>query len=116
MAEETVQQRRRSSPRLGLVYAVGAGIVFWGAHIAGMPALQPYICHTEQTVLWHALSVGTILPILPAIVLARRYWKSEESGEGVVFLGQLGVLLNVISIVAILVEWAPVFFLEPCAS
>ncbi len=121
MAEETVEQgtvqkRQRTSPRYGLVYGLGAGIVFWGVHIAGMPALTPYICHTEQTVLWHLLSIATIIPILPAIVISRRYWKSEESSEGVVFLAKVGVLLNVISIAAILAEWAPVFFLSPCAA
>lgn len=116
MAEETVQKRQRTSPRIGLVYALGAGMSFWGVHIAGMPALQPYICHTEQTILWHLLSIGTIIPILPALLISRRYWKSEESTEGVVFLGQVGVILNLISIFAILAEWAPVFFLEPCAA
>ncbi len=114
--EETVQKRERSSPRIGLVYAMAAGMSFWGAHIAGMPAMTPYICHTEQTVLYHALSIATIIPILPALLIGRRYWKSEESTEGVVFLAQISVILNVISILAILMEWAPVFFLDPCAS
>lgn len=116
MAEETVQKRERTSPRIGLVYALGAGMSFWGVHIAGMPAITPYICHTEQTILWHVLSIGTIIPILPAILIARRYWTSEESTEGVVFLAQIAVILNVISIAAILAEWVPVFFLEPCLA
>ncbi len=114
--EETVQKRERASPRLGLVYAMGAGMSFWGVHIAGMPAITPYICHTEQTILWHILSIATIIPILPALLIGRRYWKSEESTEGVVFLGQVSVVLNVISILAILMEWVPVFFLDACAS
>ncbi len=116
MAEETVQKRQRSSPRIGLVYALGAGMSFWGVHIAGMPALTPYICHTEQTILWHLLSIGTIIPILPALLMSRRYWTSDESTEGVVFLGKVGVILNLISIWAIVLEWVPVFFLHPCLS
>ncbi|MFN2557877.1 MAG: hypothetical protein ABR592_13615 [Nitriliruptorales bacterium] len=113
---ERVQRRERTSPRIGLVYALGAGMSFWGVHIAGMPAVTPYICHTEQTILWHLLSVGTIIPILPALSISWRYWKSEESTEGVAFLGQIGIILNLLSIMAILLEWAPVFFLHPCLS
>ncbi len=114
--KETVQRRERTSPRIGLVYAMGAGMSFWGAHIAGMPALTPYICHTEQTILWHLLSIATIIPILPALSIGWRYWKSEESTEGVAFLGQISLILNLLSIFAILAEWAPVFFLHPCLS
>lgn len=97
-----------------LWYGVSAGIVFWGVHVSGMAAITNYVCLTGQSVWYHALSVGTLVPTFVAFWPAWRHWRSD-AGESYRFLGALAILMNLIFALAIIAEWVPVFVIDPCA-
>lgn len=96
-----------------LWYAVGGGIVLWLMHLSASAALTPYACETGRIWTIHAASVGLLVPAVVAAWLGYRLWRHEE--ETVRFLGGMAGIVNLTNILAILAEWAPVFFLDPCA-
>lgn len=95
---------------------VSAGIALWAVHLNGMAALTPYVCHSGNTIWFHALSVGTLIPTLLAAIPCWRAWRSEGGLGGVQYLGAVGVLLNAIFALAIIAEWVPVFMIDSCLS
>lgn len=98
-----------------LVYVLVAGIVYWAIHIAGMPALTPYVCRSGEHWWLHVLTAATALPTAHALAPSWRFARRGVGIGGVRFLGAMAVLLNGVSLLAIVVEWVPVFFLDPCA-
>lgn len=98
-----------------LLYALVAGVVFWSIHVTGMAAITPYVCTSGETFWYHVLSVGTAIPTALAFLPGWRLWRTELGTGGLPFLGGLGLLVTAISLLAILAEWVPVFFLDACA-
>lgn len=109
----TTSMRRAGG--FGLWYGLTAGVVFWGVHVSAMAAMTPWVCHSGSEVWYHVVTVATALPTLAAFVPASRARRSD-AGQGVRFLGAVGVLVTAISLLAILAEWVPVFILDPCAA
>lgn len=98
-----------------LVYVLVAGIVYWAIHIAGMPAITPYVCRSGEVWWLHVLTAATALPTLHAMLPSWRFARRGVGVGGVRFLGAMAVLLNGVSLLAIVVEWVPVFFVDACA-
>lgn len=96
-----------------LWYAVAGGIVLWLIHLSASAALAPYACGTGRLWTIHAASVALLIPTVVAAWLGYRFWRNEE--EPVSFLGGMAGVVNLANILAILAEWGPVFFIDPCA-
>lgn len=100
----------------GVWYGVTAGIAFWAAHVSGMAAITPFVCHSGQYIWYHVLSVATLAPTLAAFLPSWQAWRSDAGLGGLRFLGAMGLLVTAISALAILAEWVPVFVLDACAA
>lgn len=101
---------------MGLWYGLVAGIAFWGAHVAGMAAITPYVCHSGQMVWYHVLTFATLAPTAAALIPTWAAWRDEDASSGVRFLGGMGLLLTAIFGLAIIAEYVPVFIFDPCAA
>lgn len=104
---ETVEERKAKAG-FALWYGVIAGILFWSIHVTAMTAIQPYVCQTGRVFWFHLLSVATVIPTLVAFVPCIRAMRNDTGLGGIRFMGQLGILLNIIFLWAILAEWVPV--------
>lgn len=113
--DEVTQERsaliRGSS--FALWFAVGGGIVLWLAHLSASAALASYACGTGRLWTIHVASVVLLVPTVVATWLGYRFWKQEA--EPVSFLGAMAAVVNLANVLAIVAEWAPVFFIDPCA-
>lgn len=98
----------------GLWLAAGAGIVLWAVHLTGMAALTPWACEVGSSWPLHGLTLVTLLPTLAAVLPCRRAWRNGHDSEGVRFVGAVGVLVNLLSALAIAAEWVPVLILDSC--
>lgn len=96
-----------------LWFAVAGGIVLWLTHLSASAALAPYACGTGRLWTIHAASVVLLVPTIVATWLGYRFWKHEA--EPVSFLGAMAAVVNLANVLAIVAEWAPVFFIDPCA-
>lgn len=96
-----------------LWFAVGGGIVLWMTHLAGSAALAPYACETGRIWTIHVATVVLLVPTVIAGWIGYRFWRHDE--EPVRFIGGMAAIVNLANILAIVAEWAPVLFVDPCA-
>lgn len=118
MSEGTPSVGERSALMRGssfaLWYAVAGGIVLWLVHLSGSAALAPYACGTGRLWTIHLASVVLLIPTIAAAWLGYRFWRNEQ--EPVSFLGGIAAIANLANVLAIVAEWVPVFFVNPCAA
>jgi hypothetical protein len=101
-------------------FAVGAGVAMWAVHLVGEASLVR-LAQKHSGVVWamHALTAGTALVTLVALLLSIRYarWDDAHEGDGTPagrtrFLGLLGVIFNVANLLLILAEGLYVVVVE----
>lgn len=103
-----------SRPRTWTLWLAGLGaIALWQAHIVFMPAVASYRCEDGPTWALHVLTVALLVPSALATWYA---WSSRggarnESGD---FLARVMAATALVSTVAILAEWVPVFMIPRC--
>lgn len=110
----TNEQGTEEQPRTWTLWLAGLGaIALWQAHIVLMPAVASYRCEDGPTWALHLLTVVLLVPTAGATWFA---WRSrggsrDESGS---FLARLMAATALVSTVAILAEWVPVFMIPRC--
>ena len=111
-----------SQPRFHTVVlwygALGAPIV-WLVRIAAASALVPYACATERLWTVHATTVVALALSLAAGTIAWRGWRRcergrERPGTSAHLLAVSGMVLSAVFILAIALESAAAFYMDPC--
>lgn len=111
---------RAGVPRIaGWHYPVAlfAGIMLWMVHLAGGMGLVGISCRIASVWPIHVLTVATAVPTVFAGLLGWRILRAARSAadaQGAVLLGWLSVVLNATSLVLIVAEGIPLFFLDAC--
>ncbi len=107
-----------------LWFGLLGGALAWTLRLAVAYALNPVACATGWTILIHLVTLVTALITLAAIVVAFRGWRTSGLGTRTEvggpagwsgFLSLLGVLLNLVFLLAILLEGSAAFVIGPCA-
>lgn len=101
-----------------LTFALMGGAAIWLVRLIVNSALVPYACRVGSAwSLWLATGLSTLVAVA-ALAYAWRFWRmADEDGRPVEtarWLGALGVLFNVTSIVGIIAETVPVGVLDVC--
>lgn len=105
---------------LELTFALMGGVVAWLTRLIVSSALVPYACQINATwPLWTTTAV-TALVAVASLGSSLRFWRRKDEGDDVSligtagWLGLLGIIFNVISLSAILLESVPIVFLDLC--
>ncbi|MDX1620990.1 MAG: hypothetical protein R3320_08365, partial [Nitriliruptorales bacterium] len=116
-AHPQAQEAKVSGIRIA--YFLFGGIFAWMAHLIGQSALTGRVCATGELWSMHAITAVTLLFTFHALFLAWRTGRAEPVSANVDaarMLGWAGVVINVFNVVAIVAEWVPVLFIDPCAG
>ncbi len=101
---------------------LGAPFIFL-VHLQVGYMLVPVDCDLGTRLWVHLASVAGILLAAAAGLLALRTWRRRGEGWPDAsasllsrdrFLGVVGVLLTVLTILTLVAQWIPVFFVDPC--
>lgn len=101
-------------PRTWALWLAGLGAIgLWQAHIVLMPAVASYRCEDGPTWALHVLTVVLLVPTAGATWFA---WRSRTGGrsESSDFLARVMAATALVSTVAIVAEWVPVFMIPRC--
>ena len=122
MRADVLSRRGPSSPAginyLELAFAVVGGATAWILRLVANASLVEYSCLIGATwPVWLATLVFTAVAVA-SLLSAWRYHRftGEPDGGDARWLGLLGLMFNAVSIVGILMETAPVLFLDICRS
>lgn len=120
MASDATTTRDVGTPSgVRVAYALFGGILAWMAHLIGQSALVGRMCDTGSARSIHVLTVAVLVVTLHALWVGWRLARpavATPAADAAKRLGWLAVFLNVASVVVIVVEWVPVFFLDPCVG
>ena len=126
MSDRSTQSLRPIAGRnLSTVWSgiVAAPLVFL-IHLQVGYALVPVACRTQSGLLTHGPTALAVLLAGGLAGLSFRSWRRHgsewpDSSAGVPtrnrFLGALGVMVSALVIVALLAQWLPVWFVDPCS-
>lgn len=117
--QATTTSTTTTPPGLTIGYALFGGILAWMAHLVAQAALVGHACRTDSLSTIHLATVATVLVTLHALWVGWRLARPRTvspATQAARLLGWLAVFLNVSSIIVIVAEWAPVFFLDPCVG
>lgn len=101
---------------------LGPGLIFL-IHLQVGYMLVPVDCERDTRLLAHAASVVGILLAAGLGLLALRTWRQRgerwpDASASIVsrdrFLGAVGCLLAGLTILTLVAQWIPVFFIDPC--
>jgi hypothetical protein len=105
---------------LELTFALMGGAVAWLTRLIVASALVPYACRINATwPLWMTTAVTAAVTVA-ALGSSLRFWRQKDEGDNVShigtagWLGLLGIIFNVTSLSAILLESVPIAFLDVC--
>ena len=116
---------RGDSPRALLAMwtgVLGAPLIFL-IHLQVGYMLVPLDCTRESRLLAHIASVAGIILATGAGLMAVRTWRRRgdrwpDASASTVsrdrFLGAIGALLSGLSVLTLIAQWIPVFFISPC--
>jgi hypothetical protein len=125
MTEPVAERFSRTRGKLALWAGLLVPPAAWMLHLLVSYSLQRYICRTGAVWLFHLTTAATLLPVIAVGWVAWRAWRDtgaprETTGSGVLgrsrFMALSGVALSIAFAVLILVEWIPVYLLDPCGG
>lgn len=99
--------------------------VIWAARIGASYVLVPYVCARDATLLLQMLTLGALLGIAWAGVVAWRSWKATSNLDQVEFGGTeararfmalAGMLSSVLFFAVVVAEGLAVFMVDPCQT
>jgi hypothetical protein len=108
---------------LELTFALMGGVVAWLTRLILSSALVPYACQINSTwPLWTTTAL-TALVTAAALWFSLRFWRRGSQSDDDAnligtagWLGFLGIIFNVTSMSAIVLESVPIMFLDPCRA
>jgi hypothetical protein len=127
MSGEIGTRRRPISGRgLPAVWSgvLGAPLIFL-VHLQAGYALVPLACRLQSGLLTHGPTALAVLLTASAAFVSHRSWKrngyewpdsSASPQTSNRFLGALGVMVSVFVIIALVAQWLPIAFVNPCSQ
>ena len=123
-AHRGVHRRETSGRELLVLWTgvVGAPLVFL-THLLIAYALVPVDCRMGASLISHGASVVAILLAAGGGALSLRIWRRDgsewpDTSASILsrdrFLASVGCLLSALTVVALIAQWIPVFFIAPC--
>ena len=105
-----------------LWFALLIGPAAWLARLLGSSVLVPVVCREDAIWMLHGIAAATAALCIAGIAVAAKGWsrtareeRSAATGHGVAsFLLLLALLVNAVSLVLIVMESSPNFFIDPC--
>jgi hypothetical protein len=103
---------------------VGAPLIFL-VHLQAGYALVPLACRLQSGMLTHGPTVLAVLLAGGAGFVSHRSWKRsgyewpDSSASSLTrnrFLGALGVMVSAFVIIALIAQWLPIAFVNPCSQ
>jgi hypothetical protein len=108
---------------LALWFGVLGPPVLWLIHLQVNYITVPLACRRDAPVIVHGVTVAAIMMVAATGLLALRNWRHAgrewpDSSAGIVsqdrFLAAVGLLCSALIIMALVAQWLPTFFLDPC--
>jgi cytochrome c biogenesis factor len=119
----SVHPPRSGRERLLLWSGLLGPILLWLMHLEINYLVVPYACRKDAILIVHAVTVAFILAVAGLGLLGLTSWRRAgrewpDSSASVVsqdrFLATIGLLLSAITIMALVAQWLPTFFVDPC--
>jgi hypothetical protein len=128
MDVKPVDQHTAPHPRPDrLLFALWAGVLgpplIWLLHLEVNYIVVPLACRTDSLAIVHGITVAAIVAASLTGLVSLRSWRRagrqwpDSSGSAVSqerFLATVGLLVTALIVCALMAQWLPVFFLDPC--